>query len=239
MIIIYKGDDTGGTFGRTISIQLKTHKCAPLTGCTAEFIFDGIIKSWTNIEPGQYVELFYSHNETGAMALGERKAILRIIDAAGKIRTLDNAIPVIVTNRLEKVYPGCSKISYCIGTTVSWDSIIGKPESIVQTVNGNPPDASGNVQVEGSVSPDLIETVSNLVKTVALMQRELQQINARFSEYKTTVDSDRDYVNRGAIVGIDPFVNPIEAMPEEIAQKVNDILNAIKRIPLMQTQEEE
>lgn len=252
MITLYKGDDTGGLLGRTISIQIKTPKCVPLTGCTAEFLFDGIVKSWTDIEPGQYVDLFYSHNETSLMALGERFAVLRIIDSSGKIRTIDDHIQVCVTNRLEKVYPGCSKASYCVGNTVLWDNIIGRPASIVQTVNHILPDQNGNVDVKGgsgegtvksvnNISPDpktgnvqiadIVDIgvkVSNLIATVTNLQKSVVDLEDKVKEMKTGEFCDQNYITHNSMSEVAPIHLPLIPTMEDLGNKVNEIIETLR-----------
>lgn len=148
-LYIFKGDDTGGTFGRTLVFKIDVGEGISLDGCRADFTFDGITKTFpAPLVAGESREIFYSHNETAGMALGTRFASFRIIDAAGKIRTFDNTIKVCVTDDVSMVYPGSTDTAtITIGAGISWDLITGKP-ALVKSVNGNLPDASGNVEIE-------------------------------------------------------------------------------------------
>ena len=47
MLTIFKGDDTGGTFGRPLHFTINTGADVDLAGCRAEFEFDGIVKAFS------------------------------------------------------------------------------------------------------------------------------------------------------------------------------------------------
>ena len=114
-LIIFKGDDTGGVFGRRLTFTIEAGDGVDLSGCRAEWIFDGIVKTFAApLIPGEVREVFYSHNETRCMALGVRYGTFRIIDAAGKVRTLTNTKPVEVTNDAARCYPGASAASFVV-----------------------------------------------------------------------------------------------------------------------------
>ena len=114
-LVIFRGDDTGGVFGRRLAFTIEAGDGVDLSGCRAEWIFDGIVKTFAApIIPGEVREVFYSHNETRCMALGVRYGTFRIIDAAGKVRTLTNTKPVEVTNDAARCYPGASDASFVV-----------------------------------------------------------------------------------------------------------------------------
>ena len=114
-LIIFKGDDTGGVFGRRLAFTIEASDGVDLSGCRAEWIFDGIVKTFpAPLVNGETREVFYSHNETRCMALGVRYGTFRIIDAAGKVRTLTNTKPVEVTNDAARCYPGASAASFVV-----------------------------------------------------------------------------------------------------------------------------
>lgn len=114
-LIIFKGDDTGGVFGRRLAFTIEAGDGVDLSGCRAEWIFDGIVKTFAApLIPGEVREVFYSHNETRCMALGVRYGTFRIIDASGKVRTLTNTKPVEVTNNADRCYPGASAASFVV-----------------------------------------------------------------------------------------------------------------------------
>jgi len=134
---IFKGDDTGGTFGHVIQFTLTVAPGTPTEGCRAEFEFDGIVKTFSApIVSGETREIVYTHDETASMALGTRTAIFRLIDAQGRIRTLDNTVYVCVTDIVSEVYPGSSSATVVIGTGITWEQISGKPlEGLTMVAN--------------------------------------------------------------------------------------------------------
>lgn len=129
MLVLFKGDDTGGVFGRRLLFKIEVGEGIDLTGCSAEFVFDGITKKLAApLVAGEFREIFYSHNETAAMNLGVRYASFRVIDAAGKVRTFSNRTQVKVTTRVEDAYPGSDTATITIGSGISWQAIEGKPD---------------------------------------------------------------------------------------------------------------
>lgn len=114
-LIIFRGDDTGGTFGRRLAFTIEAESGVSLDGCRAEWVFDGITKEIpAPLVPGEVREIFYSHNETCRMALGVRYGTFRIIDSAGKSRTLTNTKAVEVTDSVARCYPGTSSASFVV-----------------------------------------------------------------------------------------------------------------------------
>lgn len=158
-LVIFKGDDTGGVFGRRLQFAIEVAEGADLTGCRAEWIFDGIVKAIdAPLTAGETREIFYSHNETERMCIGVRYGTFRIIDAEGKRATMTNTRAVEVTDNVARCYPGASAATVRIGTFISWENISGKP-LLVKTVNGEAPDASGNINIKIE-EPVLDDTVT-------------------------------------------------------------------------------
>lgn len=114
-LIIFRGDDTGGTFGRRLAFTIDAESGVSLDGCRAEWVFDGITKEIpAPLVPGEVREIFYSHNETRCMALGVRYGDFRIVDSAGKVRTITNTKAVEVTDNVSRCYPGTSSASFVV-----------------------------------------------------------------------------------------------------------------------------
>lgn len=128
MLTIFKGDDTGGTFGRPLHFTINTGADVDLAGCRAEFEFDGIVKTFERIVAGASVEIVFTHQETADMKTGVRFAKFRIIDADGKIRTFDNSLAVKVTTHVGDAYPGSDSTSITIGNVISWSQVVNKPD---------------------------------------------------------------------------------------------------------------
>ena len=124
MITLFKGDDTGGLLGKSVVVEISTE--FDLTGCTVIFNYQGIERRWENVHDGDSREVFFSHNETARMSVGTFKAVIIAVDAAGKVRTITNSLPIKVSTNLSECY-GDNVAQVTIGATVNWERITGKP----------------------------------------------------------------------------------------------------------------
>ena len=124
MITLFKGDDTGGTLGKSVVVEITTEY--DLSNCSVIFNYQGVERRWTDVKSGDRREVFFSHNETARMSVGTFKAVIIAVDAAGKVRTITNSLPIKVSTNLAECY-GDNVAQVTIGTTVKWDSITGKP----------------------------------------------------------------------------------------------------------------
>ena len=124
MITLFKGDDTGGMLGKSVVVEITTEY--DLSNCSVIFNYQGVERRWTDVKSGDRREVFFSHNETARMSVGTFKAVIIAVDAAGKVRTITNSLPIKVSTNLAECY-GDNVAQVTIGTTVKWDSIIGKP----------------------------------------------------------------------------------------------------------------
>lgn len=125
MIKIFKGDDTGGALGKTVVVEIVSD--LPLEGCTIVFLFCGVVREFTGVSSGDKLEIFFSHNDTQMMPVGIGNATIKARDAAGKIRTLTNSLPIKVTTNLAECYGGDNSVQVKICNAVDWDCIVGKP----------------------------------------------------------------------------------------------------------------
>ena len=124
MITLFKGDDTGGTLGKSVVVEITTEY--DLSNCSVIFNYQGVERRWTGVQSGDRCEVFFSHNETARMSVGTFKAVIIAVDAAGKVRTITNSLPIKVSTNLAECY-GDNVAQVTIGITVNWDSITGKP----------------------------------------------------------------------------------------------------------------
>ena len=124
MITLFKGDDTGGMLGKSVVVEITTEY--DLSNCSVIFNYQGVERRWTDVKSGDRREVFFSHNETARMSVGTFKAVIIAVDAAGKVRTITNSLPIKVSTNLAECY-GDNVAQVTIGTTVKWDSITGKP----------------------------------------------------------------------------------------------------------------
>ena len=124
MSTLFKGDDTGGMLGKSVVVEITTEY--DLSNCSVIFNYQGVERRWTDVKSGDRREVFFSHNETARMSVGTFKAVIIAVDAAGKVRTITNSLPIKVSTNLAECY-GDNVAQVTIGTTVNWDSITGKP----------------------------------------------------------------------------------------------------------------
>ena len=124
MITLFKGDDTGGMLGKSVVVEITTEY--DLSNCSVIFNYQGVERRWTDVKSGDRREVFFSHNETARMSIGTFKAVIIAVDAAGKVRTITNSLPIKVSTNLAECY-GDNVAQVTIGTTVNWDRITGKP----------------------------------------------------------------------------------------------------------------
>lgn len=137
VMLLFKGDDTGGSFGRTVSFVISVEAGASMDGCRAEFEYAGIVKEIAPpIVDGETRTIEYSAEETAKMPLGAGRGVLRVIDAGGKVRTATNTLPVMVTDCVPLAYPGESVISVTF-KAADYDSLSGKPQINGHTLTGN------------------------------------------------------------------------------------------------------
>lgn len=137
VILLFKGDDTGGSFGRTVSFVVSVEAGASMDGCHAEFEYAGIVKEIAPpIVDGETRTIEYSAEETAKMPLGAGRGVLRVIDAGGKVRTATNTLPVMVTDCVPLAYPGESVISVTF-KAADYDALANKPQVNGHTLTGN------------------------------------------------------------------------------------------------------
>ena len=125
MVKIYRGDDLGGKLGKRIRVKLESD--LDINGCTAVVEFQKIIRSFSDIRQDQWLDIFYSHNETRGMSLGVGKMRIYCIDDAGKVRTVKDDIEIEVTDNLADVYGSDEEITVNVVTQIPWEHISGKP----------------------------------------------------------------------------------------------------------------
>lgn len=145
MIIIYKGDDTGGAFGKRV--QVDVNFSPDIIGASIFFELCGIRREFKNVHSGDKLEIFYSHNETARLPVGTHKAVVWLVDPSGKIRTLDNALPVRVTTNLAECYGHDDTTRVSLTRAISFERLVDVP-NFIKTINGNSADAKGNIKLD-------------------------------------------------------------------------------------------
>lgn len=155
MIILYKGDDTGGAFGKRVTFEVQTD--ADIFGAKVYFELCGVRREFENVTSGDKLEIFFSHNETARFPVGTHKALVWLVDPSGKIRTLDNALPVRVTTNLVECYGADDSTKVEIKRSVAWDRLVDVP-NFVKTINGNGAGKNGNLVLD----LDFVRTINGV-----------------------------------------------------------------------------
>ena len=99
--VIFRGDDTDFPGNQELVIEIDTTR--DLTGCSAHFSFQGFVQDFAEIPADRKLRLVIPNSETGKFALGAADARLWLTNGQ-KIRTVENKIHIVVTNRVEEAY---------------------------------------------------------------------------------------------------------------------------------------
>ena len=99
--VIFRGDDTDFPGNQELVIEIDTTR--DLTGCSAHFSFQGFVQDFAKIPADRKLRLVIPNSETGKFALGAADARLWLTNGQ-KIRTVENKIHIVVTNRVEEAY---------------------------------------------------------------------------------------------------------------------------------------
>lgn len=99
--VIYRGDDTDFPGNQELIIELNTTR--DLTGCKAHFSFQGFTQDFDEIPADKKLHLVIPNSATEKFALGAADAKLWLTNGT-KIRTVENRIHIVVTNRVDEAY---------------------------------------------------------------------------------------------------------------------------------------
>lgn len=101
--VIYRGDDTD--FGGRSDLALKLTTAADLDGCTVEFTFFGQRRTFTGKAGTTTMPFVFTSAETASMPVGTHKAKVRVFDASGRVRTVEEP-KLRVTDDIREAYSG-------------------------------------------------------------------------------------------------------------------------------------
>jgi len=136
MLTIFKGDDTGGTVGKVISIRVDSD--IPLADYVLTFSYCGVTRTFTNLVSGDTIEILFTHAETSTFPIGVNLATITITDDSGRIRTLANTLRIKVTENIAECYGvSSSQTQIHIKISVSWNNITGKPTTFPPSVHSH------------------------------------------------------------------------------------------------------
>lgn len=101
-IVIFRGDDTDFVSGEEIELTLCTS--LDLTNCKAHLKFIDFQYDWDSVPSDNILKFSISHETTQEFPFCAVNAKLWVTDADGKIRTIQNDILVVITNKVKDVY---------------------------------------------------------------------------------------------------------------------------------------
>lgn len=150
MITIFRGDDT--TFKGEKRLRVTINTRVSLVGCCAEFELCGVVKRIQDVSTGTfYISL--TAEDTAKMPVGVHSAVLRVYDDESRRRTVDNAIRVNITERVDAAYSADDAINVALGATVKWRDVVDKPTINGKALTGDITDA--DLAIKGIVNDGL------------------------------------------------------------------------------------
>lgn len=115
--VIYKGDDTDFSGTAALSVCIETD--FDLDGYTVTMAFLGCRREFRNLSGrSATLRLMFSAGETAAMPVGTHKALLRVFDSAGRVRTASDDIRIRVSDSVKEAYDGSDGDQSSIDVTV-------------------------------------------------------------------------------------------------------------------------
>ena len=103
--VIYKGDDTDFLGAEGFSVRIEMVDGLDLTGCTVEVSILGTTHKYPITSKDACACPFvFSAKETAVMPLGVHCAKVRIIDTAGRVRTIMDTVRVKVVDTVAEAY---------------------------------------------------------------------------------------------------------------------------------------
>lgn len=103
MVKIFSGDDTDFKDDQRLALTFSAPD-VDFTGCTAELEFLGQKRTFANLASGGKLSFAFSADETRGMKPGIWPVIIRLRDASGRIRTIDNTQRIKVTANVNEAY---------------------------------------------------------------------------------------------------------------------------------------
>lgn len=177
MITIFKGDDTGGIFGRRVLLTIESE--VSLAGCSCDFVLHGITKRIdAPITPGETYELVYTHEETDTMPLGVSRARVVIVDASGRRSTVSNTHRVLVTDVVADILPESSVSVSLHALQIEdieglGDALDGKQKKLTAGQNITIAD-DGTISASGGGGGGAVDSVNGQTGAVVLTGADIQ-----------------------------------------------------------------
>ena len=103
MVKIFSGDDTDFKGDQRLALTFAAPD-VDFTGCTAEIEFLGQRRTFAQVTNGGRLAFSFSADETRGMRCGVWPVTIRLRDASGRVRTVDNTQRIKVTNDVNEAY---------------------------------------------------------------------------------------------------------------------------------------
>lgn len=103
MVKIFSGDDTDFRDDQRLALSFSAPE-VDFSGCSAELEFLGQKRTFADIASGAKLAFSFSADETRGMACGVWPVTIRLRDASGRVRTVDNTQRIKVTNDVNEAY---------------------------------------------------------------------------------------------------------------------------------------
>ena len=115
--VIFRGDDTDFPGNQELVIEIDTTR--DLTGCSAHFSFQGFVQDFAEIPADRKLRLMIPNSATSGFTLGAADARLWLTNGH-KIRTVENRIHIVVTNRVEEAYDNDDPQAITVNISSGW-----------------------------------------------------------------------------------------------------------------------
>lgn len=103
MVKIFSGDDTDFRDDQRLALSFSAPE-VDFSGCSAELEFLGQKRTFADVASGAKLAFSFSADETRGMACGVWPVTIRLRDASGRVRTVDNTQRIKVTNDVNEAY---------------------------------------------------------------------------------------------------------------------------------------
>ncbi len=152
MVTLYRGDDT--TFKGVRRLRVTVSSKTSLAGCSATFELCGVVKHIPDVSTGSFY-LPLTGEDTARMPVGVHTATLRVYDEESRRRTVDDAIRVRVTERIDAAYSGDEEICVSLGAMVEWRNVQNRPSINGVVLDGDK--TTKDLNIRGVVQANLVD----------------------------------------------------------------------------------
>ena len=161
MVKIFSGDDTDFRDDQRLALSF-TAPDVDFTGCTAEVEFLGQKRTLANVASGARLSFAFSADETRGMACGVWPVVIRLRDANGRVRTVDNTQRIKVTDDINEAYADAEQ-ELAVAVIPSGGAAGAALPEIPDDLNATPEDSVGDFKEKHNRLLDLLRSASACV----------------------------------------------------------------------------